>query len=305
MALSFFDELKNKVNMQNKCRIIIPIAQDEACAYAVTEGVKNNLIKPILIGDYNEIKNMYKAIIDSSEVELEIIEENDHTKACQLAVKFIKENSADIIMKGLVSTSTLLKSVLNTKEGIKKNPLLSHVLFFETEKFKALRLLSDAAINISPDIETLTKIVENSVEVYKLFFSKIPKVALLAANEKVSDKLPSTIIAKEVAEKFKNRDDVIVEGPISLDLSISKESVQIKNYTGKIQGDADILIVPRIETGNALYKSLHYFAHARMAGVVYGAKCPVVLTSRSDENDTKFKSLLLGIAIWQKQNNLI
>jgi phosphate butyryltransferase len=144
--------------------------------------------------------------------------------------------------------------------------------------------------------------IDNAAEAYKLFSSNPAKVSLLAANEKVSEKLPSTVLAKNVAEKMQNRNDIIVEGPISIDLSLSKESAEIKKYKGKIQGDADIFIAPRIETGNALYKSLQYYIKAKMGGLVYGARCPVVLTSRADDNNTKFNSLLLGIVLWQRNS---
>jgi phosphate butyryltransferase len=119
----------------------------------------------------------------------------------------------------------------------------------------------------------------------------------------VSEKIPSTVMAANVAKKLQSRDDFIIEGPVSFDLAVSPESARIKKYQGKIQGDADIFIVPRIETGNALYKSLQYYIKAKMGGLVYGARCPVVLTSRADDNSTKLNSLLLGVQLWQRSLN--
>ena len=229
-----------------------------------------------------------------------IIEELDASQACRKAVAVVREGQADLLMKGMVPTSTVLKAVLNSQTGLKKNPLLSHLTFFERKDQPGIRILTDAAINIAPDVEALARIVENAVEAFRLFVNRPPKVAMLAAIEKTSEKVPSTIAAKAVAEQFAGRKDLIVEGPISLDLAVSEDSARIKKYDGTIHGDADILVVPRIETGNVLYKSLQYYAQVPMGGVVYGARCPVVLTSRSDSNETKFASLLLGVLLWQR-----
>ena len=306
MSSKFFNKLVESLEQGNKCRVAIPMAQDEACAYAVCQGVKRGILAATLIGSTNQIKELYSEILPNESVT--IIEESSEKVACQLAVSEVKNNNADILMKGLVSTSTLLKAVLNSKDGLKKNPLLSHLAFFEFPEKPGLRILTDAAMSIAPDADAIKKEVINAVEAFYLFENRKPKVALLAANEKVSSKVKSTILAKEAKELLSKNDDIIVEGPISFDLSVSKESAEIKKYKGAIQGDADIFVVPRIEVGNVFYKSLQYFIKADMGGLVYGAKCPVVLTSRADNNNTKFNSLLLGISLWQralKQNNKI
>jgi len=295
MITGFFETLEEKFSPQKKCRVVVPLAQDEACSYAVCRAFKAGTVAPILIGNPVEIRKMYP--VEDSSTGLNVIEENDADKACRMAVSLVRKGEADIIMKGLVPTSSLLKAVLNTEEGIKRNPLLSHLCFFETEKIPGMRILTDAAINIAPDAETLCKIVKNAVEAFALFSREVAKVALLSANEKVSEKVSSTVLAKTAAENLKSEKGMIVSGPISLDLAVSPESVKIKKFNGPVQGDADIFVVPRIEVGNVFYKSLQYYAGARMAGVVYGAKCPVVLTSRSDSNDTKYFSLLLGMTI--------
>jgi len=299
MSSKFFQKLVGDLDSKKKCRVVIPLAQDEACAFAVCHGIKLGLISAKLIGDPVKITAIYGDAVKHSETT--IMEEVNSEKACKLAVKSVRDGDADIIMKGLIPTSSILKAVLNTKDGLKKNPLLSHLTFFETGNIPGMKILSDAAINIAPDAETLAKMIDNAVEAFKLFSSRPPLVALLAANEKVSDKVPSTVLAKNVAQMFEKRNDVVVEGPVSLDLAVSPESAKIKKYSGKIQGNADIFIVPRIEAGNVLYKSLQYFTKTDMGGLVYGAKCPVVLTSRADDNDTKFNSLLLGAVLWQRE----
>ncbi len=300
MSSSFFQQLTNKINKDKKCRVAIPFANDEACAYAVNRGLDAGILEATLIGNAEEIKLMYKDAEKNPNIE--IIDIRDEKEACARAVEEIKEGRSNILMKGLVSTSTILRAVLNSKTGIRKNPLLSHLCFFELPDNSGLKILTDAAMVIAPDADTLVTEIENAVEAYAAFDEKVPRVAILSANEKVSDKMPSTQLAEKVTTTFSENEKIIVEGPLSFDLALSPESAKIKNYEGKIQGNADILIVPRLDTGNALYKSLQYYMNAQMGGVLFGAQCPVVLTSRADSNDTKFNSLLLGMAIWQNTN---
>lgn len=298
MNESFFGRLTGDLDPKRVCRVAVPFAHDEAVAYAICEAVRMGVCAPILIGDRKGIEEMYGAA--ASHASVKIVPEADAQKACQAAVDMVRNGEADILMKGLVPTSTILKTVLNSQRGIKKNPVLSHLTFFEIPKTPGLRILTDVALNIAPDAEMLAKEIDNAVEAYRLFGSdRAPRVALLAANEKVSEKVTSTVVADQVAKALAHRDDMIVEGPISLDLACSLESCHIKKYKGRIQGDADIYVVPRIETGNVLYKSLQYFARAAMGGLIYGAKCPIVLTSRADDNATKLNSLLLAMRLWQ------
>lgn len=301
MSKDFFSTLVETLDAHKVCHIAIPIANDEACAFAVCQAVKMGILKATLIGNPEEIATMYGDITKHENVR--IIDETEEKAACSIAVKEVKDGRCDILMKGNVNTSTLLKAVLNSKEGIRKNPILSHLTFFELPGKEGLKILTDAAMCIAPDEDTLQKEIENASEAFNLFCNRPAKVALLAANEKISEKVPSTVLASNVSRAMQNRSDLIVEGPISFDLAVSQESAQIKKYKGEIQGDADIFVVPRIETGNALYKSLQYYIKARMGGLVYGAKCAVVLTSRADDNNTKFNSLLLGIALWQRSCN--
>lgn len=295
---SFFGRLAGNLDSKRICRVAIPFAHDEAVAYAVCEAVRMGVAAPVLIGDRAKIEEMYGAA--ASHKSVTIVSETDPQKACQTAVNLIRNGEADILMKGLVPTGTILKTVLNSKTGIKKNPVLSHLTFFEIPGRAGLKILTDAALNISPDAEMLASEIENASEAFRAMGgNRPPRVALLAANEKISEKMPSTIVADQVKKALAHRDDMIVEGPISVDLACSPDSCRIKKYKGRIQGDADIFVVPRIETGNVFYKSLQYFAHASMGGLIFGAKCPVVLTSRADDNATKLNSLLLAMRLWQ------
>jgi phosphate butyryltransferase len=298
MKSPFFQHLEESLDRTRICRVAIPLAEDEACAFAVSQGVRSGLVQAKLIGDRTKIEAMYGEVARAPGVE--IIAETDEKKACQTAVRLVRDGQADILMKGLVATSTLLKAVLHSQDGLKKNPLLSHLTFFELPDAPGMKILTDAALNIAPDADTLVKEIDNAIEAFGCFEKRPARVALLSANEKVSEKVPSTVLARETEKKCEGRADAIVAGPISLDLAISPESVQIKKYDGPVQGNADIFVVPRIEVGNVFDKSLQYYARAAMGGYVAGARCPVVLTSRADDNDTKFHSLLLGMVLWQR-----
>lgn len=301
MSESFFSSLVSTLNHGQKCRVAVPLANDEACAYAICHAVKTGILQATLIGDTEQIKTMYGEVARHEMVR--IINETDEKKACAMAVREVREGRCDILMKGLVATSTLLKAVLNANEGLRKNPILSHLTFFEFPGQQGLKILTDAAMCIAPDEETMIREIENAVEAYAMFADHSPKVAILAANEKVSEKVPSTVLGDKVAKAMADRQNMIVEGPISFDLAVSQESAQTKKYHGKIQGNADIFVVPRLDTGNAFYKALQYYVKAPMGGLVYGARCPVVLTSRADDNNTKFHSLLLGMVLWQRSLN--
>ncbi len=301
MSENFFSRLVTTLDKGRKCRVAVPLANDEACAYAICHAVKTGILSATLIGDPDQIKSFYGEIAVHEQVS--IIDERDEKAACARAVSEVREGRCDILMKGLVATSSLLKAVLNSNTGLRKNPILSHLTFFELPGRAGLKILTDAAMCIAPDADTLVKEIENACEAFAAFETGKPKVALLSANEKVTEKMPSTVLAANVAATLKERGNLIAEGPISFDLAVSEESARIKKYHGKIQGDADIFVVPRLDTGNAFYKSLQYYIKASMGGLLYGARCPVVLTSRADDNATKFNSLLLGIAIWQKSFN--
>ena len=298
MSDNFFSKLVATLDKKMNCRVAIPLANDDACAYAVCHAIKTGILSATLIGDPEQIKAMYGDVARHERVT--IIDERDEKTACTRAVAEVREGRCDILMKGLVATSSLLKAVLNSTTGLRKNPILSHLTFFEFPDRQGLKILTDAAMCIAPDADTLEKEIENAREAFATFEKRSPLVALLAANEKVSDKMPSTQLAEKVAGALAGRSDMTVEGPISFDLAVSEDSARIKKYKGRIQGNADIFVVPRLDTGNAFYKSLQYYVKAPMGGLLYGARCPVVLTSRADDNATKFNSLLLGVALWQR-----
>lgn len=212
------------------------------------------------------------------------------------AVKFVSEGKADILVKGIVPTRTVLKAVLHPPFSLKNQPLLSHVAVADLPQLNRKLLLTDTAMNISPDSQELIEITKNALKIAKTIGIEKPKVALLSSAETVNPKMPSSVTAKEVMDYFSNQDEAIVYGPISLDLALSKEAVEAKRFKGPVVGDADILVVPNIDAGNLLYKALVLFGQATMGGTIIGAKVPIVLTSRSDSVASKMAALELALS---------
>lgn len=282
----------------------VAAAHDEEVLLAIKDACEMNIIKAILIGEEKKIREISTKIkFDLSEVE--IIDEIDLKICAEKAVKLVSEGKADYVMKGLLDTSIILKEVLNKEYGLRTDSLLSHVMIYEVENYHKLLILTDGGMNIEPDVLQKKKIIDNAVKAGKsLGIDKI-KVACLAAKEKVNPKMKRTLDADEL-KRMGNEGmfgkDVLVEGPIAFDLAVSKDACRIKGYESEVGGDADILLVPSIETGNGIGKALTYMANAKSAGIIMGAKSPIVLVSRADSHESKLYSIAYG-AIISKKNN--
>ena len=207
-----------------------------------------------------------------------------------------------MVMKGLVDTSIILKAVLNKEVGLRCGKILSQVSILDIPSYDRLILLTDPAMNISPDLNAKKQIIENAVEVAKSMDIEMPKVACICAKEKVNPKMPDTVEAKELEDMCKNGEikDCIVGGPLALDNAISIEAAKHKGIDNPVAGKADILLMPDIKAGNVLYKSVVFFAKGDTAGIVMGAKVPIVLTSRADSDIAKLNSIALGVLVASK-----
>lgn len=295
MAGNFFEELSKNFAKAHSYRVVIPLAANEAVKFAISKALSKGFInKALLIGDSAEIKSVFKDLANDERIC--IIQAASEAEALNKAIEAIKANQADIIMKGMVQSSSLIKAVLDKKNGL-QHGFINHLTCFQLPNKDGLRILTDPAVNIAPDADTICKEIENATEYFNKLVNRAPIVALMAANEKVSEKMPATVIGKSVTDKMADRKDMIVEGPVAFDLAVCPKSAQIKKYNGKIQGNADIFVTTQIETANALYKSLQHIIHADMGGLLYGAQCPVIHPSRADNGETKYNSLLLGIAL--------
>jgi phosphate butyryltransferase len=277
-------------------RVAVCAAEDESSVQAM-ESLRNlSLVEPILIGDRKAILEvMAKSGIDTGPYTIHDVGEPG-AKAAK-GVELIRQGAADILMKGLIPTSTFLHPIFRRETGLLTGNFISHVGVLEVPGFERLILQTDGGINIAPDIEMKKGIIMNAVFVARRVLDiERPKVALLSASEKVHPKIPSTVEARDLALWARdNVPDADVEGPMALDLAVSVEAAMRKGMGGAVAGRADVLVSPNIEMGNVIYKALRYFAGAQGAGLVVGAACPIMLTSRSDPPEEKINSLALAV----------
>lgn len=290
----------------DKMRLAVVACQDEDVLEAVVESSILGISEPILIGSKSETEEIADRLnLDISG--FEFIDETDISAAAEIGVRMVSDGKADFIMKGLVDTAILLKAVLNKDWGLRTDSLLSHVMVYDVETYHKLLYLTDGGMNLNPSLEEKKKIIDNSVIVAKAMGCHNVKVAALAAKEKVNPKMQATVDADElkkmsIAGLF--GEGVIVEGPLALDLAVSKEAAKTKKIDNPVVGDADILLVPNIEMGNGIGKTITYLANGKSAGIIMGAKAPVVLVSRADDKDTKLYSIALGNMISRYTKNM-
>ncbi|MCA0384763.1 MAG: bifunctional enoyl-CoA hydratase/phosphate acetyltransferase [Firmicutes bacterium] len=293
------DELLAAAKQGQTMRLVVAAAQDEDVLGAVCKAAEEGLIIPILVGDRNAIFE----IADREALNIsnyEIVDITDLTEAAKASVKMVSEGKGDFLMKGLIDTAILLKAVLDKEIGLRTDRLLSHVMIYDVPHYHKLIYLTDGGMNIEPSYDEKVKIVENAIDACKALGTEVVKVAALAAKEKVSEKMPTTVDARKLQELCETGyfgEGVIVEGPLAMDLAVSEEAAAVKKFCSKIAGDTDILMVPTIEVGNGIGKTLTYLAGAESAGIIMGAKVPVVLVSRADSYEAKLNSIALGSVI--------
>jgi phosphate butyryltransferase len=279
--------------------VAIAAAEDEEVIEAVTEAIKHNMAKFLLFGNEDEIVRLIEKndsrLLDHPSIKI------IHTKTKQLAaegaVRAASQNEADVLMKGNIPTSVILKAVLNKEYGLRTGNVLSHLAVFEVTGFEKLIFLTDAAMNIAPDLEQKVQIINNSVQIARRLGVETPKVAPLAAVEVVNPVMQATLDAALLTTMNKRGQikNCVIDGPLALDNAISLSAAEHKGIVSEVAGQADILLVPTIEVGNVLYKSLVYFSKAKVGAVIAGAKVPIVLTSRADSAESKLFSLALAI----------
>ena len=290
-----FKDLMNLAKSREAKRVSVAMAGDRDVLMSVKMAVDEGVIDPILVGDKLEIEKISNSIgLDLKGIRL--IDEKDKTQAARISTELVSSGEASILMKGLVDTSIIMKQVLDKEIGLRSDNLMSHVAIFDIETYHKLFLVTDAAMNIAPDLMEKKGLIDNAVEVSQSLNIDNPKVAVLAAKEKVSDKMEATVDAGKLAEMSKQGEieGCIVDGPFALDNAISKESARVKGIDSEVAGDADILLAPDIEAGNVLYKSLTFLGGAKSAGIIVGAKAPIILTSRADNEETKLHSIVLA-----------
>lgn len=293
-----FNEVMEKVKKQKRKRIVVAAAQDEPVLEAVRDAVSEGFVEAILVGDKEKIVQIaHKINFDVND--LEIIDETDNTKAALKAVELVSTGKADMLMKGLLETSTILKAVLNKEIGLRTGRLMSHVAVFEIPGFDRLIFITDAAFNMYPDIKAKIDILNNAVSVAHAVGIETPKVAPICAVEVVNPDMPATIDAS-ILSKMNERGQIrgcIVDGPLAVDNALSEEAARHKKINSPAAGKADILLLPNIEAGNVMYKTLTYTTRAKNGGILVGTSAPVVLTSRADSPESKLYSIALAALV--------
>jgi len=292
------EEINAAAKQQHSVKIAVAAAADLDVLTAVNDAKLAGIADAILVGDVAEIrKNCEQLGINVNLFELE--NEPDPRLAARRAAALVKQGNAHVLMKGLVGTADFMRAVLDKTEGLGTGHLLSHVVAFEPAGYDRLLLLTDAAINIAPDLAQKVQIIENALQVSRALGNWETKVAMLAAVETVTASMKATEEAAMIA-KMSERGQIKgcrIDGPLALDNAVSLAAAHHKGIGGDVAGQADLLVVPNIEAGNVLYKSLVYFANTPLAGIVVGAAAPVVLTSRADSPSTKLNSIAMAVVV--------
>lgn len=292
------EALRSAVGAHSRSKLSVAVAQDAEVLLAVDAAYKMGIASATLVGDEALIRQVAEQVNICLDP-YEIVHEADKTEACRKAVKLVRDGEADVVMKGIVDTSVILKAVLDKEIGLRQSPVLSHVAVFEVPGYDRLFYLTDAAMNIAPDAQTKKHILRNAVQVANALGNENPIAACLCAVEKINPKMQATLDAAALVEANQAGEitGCTVVGPLALDNAVSVEAAHHKGITDPNAGRADILLVPAIEAGNVFYKSLVFMARAKNAGVIVGAKAPVVLTSRADSDETKLNSIALALQI--------
>jgi phosphate acetyltransferase len=262
---------------------------------SVHKAVEHNLINPTFIGNKNEIiKYADKLRWDISKYE--IIDEKNENSTAPIAAKLASDGKVKIIVKGHVHTDVLMKAVLKRDLNLIGKKRLSHVWHMTLDKDDKPFIITDGVVNVLPKLEVKMHILKNSVDFANKIGISRPKVAVLSATEEIIDSVPSSVEANLITKRAKEENiNADVFGPLAFDNSVSKKSAAIKKIKNEVSGNVDIMLVPNIETGNALVKMMIYFMGACAAGVVLGGKAPVVITSRSDEAEARLASMAAAI----------
>lgn len=258
---------------------------------AAIKGKEEGLFYPILVGNPEKIKDKVK--------DIEIIPSYSHEESVRISCELLRDGKGDVLMKGSVQTSIFLKGVLNKEYGLFDKGILSHIALLDIQTYHKILMITDGGMCIRPDLSTKKEILKNAINFAKDIGIEKPKVGILSAVEVINPDMPETMDAAALSKMAERGDfgDCIVEGPIAMDIILSKEATEMKGVKIDISGDVDIILVPDIVSGNGIAKSLIYLANAKAAGIIIGTKKPVVMLSRSDTMETKLNSILLGLAI--------
>lgn len=295
MRYAGFDELLDRVKRNGKARVAVAAAADKEVLEAIKLAQDQELIEPVLVGELDQISKIAREIGLSLESAL-LIQAESPVEAAHKAVDSVVDGNADFLMKGLVNSGDFLKAVLRAERGLRTGSLLTHLAAFEIPGYSHLLFVTDGGMNIAPNLEQKKEILKANLRYLRSIDMDEVNVVVIAANEVPNPKMPATLDAKALYDLGQQGEfpGAVVEGPLALDCAVSQSALKHKGIQSHINGEADLILVPTIEVGNVLGKSIVYFAGGFMAGIILGAQVPIVLTSRSDTARSKLMSLALA-----------
>lgn len=301
MAYKNFTELIDHVKSSpSRKRMVVACANDSHSIGAALNAMREGIVHPILVGELDVMKKAL-AELGADTADVELCDCTGLKETCELAVQLVREGKGDFLMKGKVDTSIFLREVVNKEHGLGKGGIMSHVTLFEVPTYHKLLIPVDGGMVPYPTLAQKKAIIENTVGVLRRIGYDCPKVGVLACKEKLDPKMPETVDGQQLQE-MNVRGEItgcIVEGPISYDCAVDKEIADFKGYESQIAGDVDILVAPNIHAGNIMGKMLVCTAHAKMAGFIEGAKCPIIMTSRGSSEEEKYLSIVVAAAAAQ------
>ena len=277
-----------------KKRLVLCCAHDEHSLDAVYEAFKEGIVEPVFVGKEDEIR----AICAEHGFDVAIYNEDDDVEAAKKAVALIREGKGDFLMKGRMQTADLLRQVVNKETGLQVGKIMSHVGLFQVPNYHKVVVLTDGGMLLQPDLEQKVKIINNAVEVLHALGYEDPKVAVMCGAEVLNKKAQESVDAAALKEMNQKGEitGCTVEGPISYDIALSKEIAEFKKFDSPVAGEADVMVMPCMAAGNMLGKSWTVSSNGMMAGMIVGAKAPIVLTSRGSSAEEKFYSIALAAA---------
>lgn len=299
MVLKDFTDLISKVRSSNITKKLIAVSADDAHTLeAVMQATKDGIVEPSFIGDAEAIRATLKELGEDSSL-YPVYEEADFDKAAELGVRLIREGKGDFLMKGRLETSQILRAVVNEDHGLGTGGVMSHVAVNDVPAYHKFLITTDGGMNVAPNFNMKLGILVNAVNMLRALGYENPKVAVLANSEKVDPKIPESVEAGKLKEMYVRGEirNCIVEGPVALDIALVKAHAEVKHFESPVAGDADIILSPNIFTSNTLGKSLTEMAGAKMAGLIVGAKVPIILTSRGSSSEEKYNSIVLAAAV--------
>ena len=298
MSITTFEEMVSVARRVGPVRIAVAGAHDPQVLTAVAQAQREGVIEATLAGDWPAIE-AYSAQAGVDLTGATLFHEPEPMQAARRVVDLARTGQADVVVKGQIKTGDLLGVALNRHIGIRGRDLLSHVGIFELPGVDRLIYLSDSGVVVYPDVYKKLEIINNVVEVAHLFGVREPKVAILAASDTVHPKIQASIDALALSKMAEQGwvEGAVVDGPLGLELAISPQAAELEESESPIAGRADVLIVPNVEAGNIVAKGLLYFARARMAGLVVGAKVPIIISSRADSAETRYLSLAMAAVL--------